>query len=206
MVLNNTLRLYSSLFACCLLLFACSESHTLNPLAEDSVILAFGDSLTVGVGTSQQYSYPIVLGELTGRQVIASGVSGEETSQGLQRLPDVLDDTQPSLVVLLEGGNDILRNRNVRQIKDNLANMIQLIQARGVDVVLIGVPEKKLFSDVAPLYEELAEEYRLVLVRDELSSLLRKNEYKSDAVHLNKKGYRVLAETINDTLVKHGAL
>jgi len=75
-----------------------------------------------------------------------------------------------------------------------------------VQVVLIGVPEKKLFSDVVPLYEELAEQYNLVFADDLLSGLLRDNEYKSDAVHLNQQGYRVMAESILQLLVKHGAL
>ena len=133
-------------------------------------------------------------------------MSGEETKQGLVRLPEVLDQFQPSLVVLLQGGNDILRNRNLQQTKQNLANMIELMQSRSIDIVLVGVPEKKLFSDVAPFYEQLASEYDLVFVDDLLSDLLRNKEYKSDAVHLNKQGYRILAESIHQMLVKHGAL
>ncbi len=202
------MRRYCSLFllASCIFLYACSESLSLTPLSQDDVILAFGDSLTVGVGASESYSYPVVLAQLSGLEVIASGVSGEETAQGLLRLPQVLDDVQPTLVVLLEGGNDILRNRNKHQIKNNIASMIELMQARGIDVILVGVPEKKLFSDAAPFYAELADEYQLVLMEDVLSDLLRDNNYKSDAVHLNQKGYRVLAESIYALLVKFGAL
>ena len=194
------------LMVCLLLLQACSESNSLMPIPHDGVILAFGDSLTVGVGTSDAHSYPTVLAQLAGRQVVSAGVSGEETTQGLSRLPGVMDDVNPDLLVLLQGGNDILRNRNLQQAKQNLAAMIELAQSRGVQVVLIGVPEKKLFSDVAPLYEELAEQYNLVFADDLLSNLLRDNEYKSDAVHLNQQGYRLMAESIHELLVKHGAL
>lgn len=190
---------------CCAFLSACSEQRRLNPLIHGDVILAFGDSLTVGVGVSESHNYPAVLEELTGHQVIEAGVSGEETSQGLTRLPKVLDEVQPNLVVLLEGGNDILRNRNKQTIKHNLASMIEIIQSRGIDIILIGVPEKKLFSDVAPFYQELADEYDLVLADEILSDLLRDNEYKSDAVHLNRQGYRELAESIHGLLLKHGA-
>ncbi len=191
---------------CLFILQACSESNSLVPIPHDGVILAFGDSLTVGVGVSEESSYPAILAALSARQVISSGVSGEETSQGVKRLAGVLDEVQPNLVVLLQGGNDILRNRSTRQIKSNLANMIETIQARQIDAVLIGVPEKKLFSDVAPFYEELASEYNLVFADDLLSGLLRNNEYKSDAVHLNQRGYRLLAESIHELLVKYGAL
>lgn len=199
------LSLYS-LIVCLLFLQACSDSISLTPIPQDGVILAFGDSLTVGVGTSDAYSYPTVLAQLSGRKVVGAGVSGEETTQGIIRLPAVMDKTDPNLLILLQGGNDILRNKNLHNTKKNLAAMIELAQARGVQVVLIGVPEKKIFSDVAPLYEELAEQYGLVFADDLLSGLLRDNEYKSDAVHLNQQGYQVLAESIHQMLVKHGAL
>ena len=185
---------------------ACSDSVSLTHIPHDGVIVAFGDSLTVGVGTSEAYSYPAVLSELSNRQVISAGISGEETSQGLTRLPTVLDEVQPNLVVLLEGGNDILRNRNAVTIKNNLAKMIGIIKSRNIEVVLIGVPEKKLFSNVAPLYEELAQEHNVVLLGAVLSDLLRDNDYKSDAVHLNEQGYRLLAESIHELLVEKGAL
>ncbi len=197
--------LYALIF-CLLFLQACSDSVSLTPIPQDGVILAFGDSLTVGVGTSDAYSYPTVLSQLSGREVVSAGVSGEETTQGIIRLPTVMDETNPNLLILLQGGNDILRNKNLHNTKKNLAAMIELALARGVQVVLIGVPEKKIFSDVAPLYEELAEQYGLVFADDLLSGLLRDNEYKSDAVHLNQQGYRVLAESIHQLLVKHGAL
>ncbi|MDW3096435.1 MAG: GDSL-type esterase/lipase family protein [Gammaproteobacteria bacterium] len=194
------------LIGCLFLLQACSDSISLMPIPQDGVILAFGDSLTVGVGVSDAHSYPAVLAQLAGRKVVSSGISGEETTQGLARLPGVMDDVNPDLLILLQGGNDILRNRSLQKTKQNLAAMIELAQSSGVQIVLIGVPEKKLFSDMAPLYEELAEQYNLVLANDLLSNLLRDNEYKSDAVHLNQQGYRVLAESIHKLLVKHGAL
>jgi lysophospholipase L1-like esterase len=194
------------LLSCLLFLQACSDSSSLALIPEDGVIVAFGDSLTVGVGASDVHSYPVVLSNLTARRVISAGVSGEETTQGLTRLPVLLDEFKPNLLILLTGGNDILRNKNLQNTKQNLAAMIELSQARGVQVVLIGVPEKKLFSDVAPLYEELAKQYGLVFADDLLSGLLRDNEYKSDAVHLNQQGYRVMAESIHQLLVKHGAL
>lgn len=117
-------------------------------------IVAFGDSLTV---------------------------AGEETFAGLARLPQVLTDASPNLMILLESGNDILRNKRLRQTKRNLAAMIELAKAQGVEALLIRVPEKRLFSDVAPLYKELVIEYELVFA----DGLLCKNKYRSDTVYLN---------------------
>ncbi len=188
-----------------LLLQGCSDNQ-LEPLGEQSVILAFGDSLTVGVGASAEQSYPNVLGQLSGRRVVSSGVSGEISALGLERLPGELARVRPSLLILLHGGNDILRNRSTAELENNLDAMIVLAQEQQIPVVLLGVPEKRLFSDAAPLYGALAERHNLVFIEDLLAGLLRQQGMKSDAVHLNARGYRVLAEGIHKVLQEKGAL
>lgn len=187
------------------LLTGCS-SDQLDPLGRNAVILAFGDSLTVGVGTSEQQNYPAVLSQLTDRQVIASGVSGEVSSKGLQRLPGELERVRPDLLILLHGGNDILRNGSAQTLEQNLEAMINLAQSKDIPVVLVGVPEKRLFSDAAPLYSELAERHDLIFIEDLLADLLRESSMKSDAVHLNEQGYRALAQGIHQALQDAGAL
>lgn len=199
------LLLFTALLMFTIILTGC-EQRQLTKIPDDGTILAFGDSLTVGVGTSAATSYPSVLAELSGRTVVNSGVSGEITAQGLLRLPKVIAQTAPQLIILLEGGNDILRNRDHRQIKSNLAAMIEIAHENHIDVVLLGVPAKNILLSVAPFYKELAEEYSLVYAEDLLSNLLRSPRYKSDAIHLNQQGYRLLAESINELLIARGAL
>jgi acyl-CoA thioesterase-1 len=187
------------------LILGCS-SPDLEPLPADGRILAFGDSLTFGVGVAKTESYPAVLAELTGLEVINSGVSGETTDRALLRLKGELDRTRPSLLILAEGGNDILQNRNLAETKLNLAAMIELAANQSVPVVLIGIPEKKLFSSSAPLYEELAIENQLVFDGRLIASLLRTPSYKSDRVHFNEQGYRQMAESIYELLLESGAI
>ncbi len=188
-----------------LLLSGC-EDEKLSPLGDYSRILAFGDSLTAGYGVSEAQSYPSVLANLSGRDVINAGVSGEETSEGVQRLGPLLEQERPELLILFEGGNDILRNRNLSRTKANLARMIEQAQAENIAVLLIGVPEKSLFSSAAPLYAELAEEYDLAYLDGVVADLLRQPAYKSDQVHFNADGYRRLAQSIHDYLQQEGAL
>lgn len=190
----------------CVVTLASCGPVNLAPIPIDGTILAFGDSLTVGVGAEKSKSYPAVLAQLSGRHVINAGASGETTAQGLERLSGILDQSTPDLLILLEGGNDILRNQDLARTKQNLAEMIELAQSYGAVVVLIGVPEKRLFSDAAPLYEELAKEYGLVFEGELIASLLREPQYKSDMVHFNAQGYRQLAESIYQSLVERGAL
>ncbi len=188
-----------------LLLTACGR-EPLEAVPADGVIVAFGDSLTEGYGAPSGSSYPEVLADLTGRTVINAGISGELTASGLQRLPALLDRHDPDLLILMEGGNDILAGLDPAIIRQNLAAMIELTQARGITVILIGVPEKKLFSNTAPLYPSLADEYRLVHEGAVLADLLWDNAYKSDSIHFNAAGYRKLAERIHSLLMDAGAL
>jgi lysophospholipase L1-like esterase len=188
------------------LLTACEQRTALEPLAEDAVILAFGDSLTAGVGAKPGNAYPDVLQALTGRRVVNAGVSGETTSGGMRRLPALLSEVSPDLVILMQGGNDILRSQSPQAIRDNLAAMIEMVRAAGAQVVLVGVPGRMLFNDSAAFYDELAEQFGIPLVDGELASLLRDNRYKSDPIHLNAEGYALLAGAIHEALVGHGAL
>jgi lysophospholipase L1-like esterase len=186
-------------------MFGCG-SPALEPLPRDATILAFGDSLTAGVGATVDTSYPAVLEELTGRRVINAGVSGETTDKGLQRLPRELDMAAPDLVIIIEGGNDLLQGRNSSAIKANIRKMIELSKSRGIQVVLIGIPARKLFSNSAPFYAELAEEFQLVFDGTLIGSLQRSPSLKSDYVHFNAKGYRAMAESVYELLKEHGGL
>ena len=188
-----------------LLLQGCAEPK-LSPVPIDGTVLAFGDSLTLGVGADQNDSYPSVLSELGGRRVINAGVSGETTDRGLARLRVTLPEVNPDLLLLLEGGNDILRSRDPGDTKNNLAAMVEFARTQGVEVVLVGVPDKLLCSDAASFYDEIAEQDELVFDGETLAGLLRSSDYKSDAVHLNSRGYRLLAEAIHELLAEHGAL
>ncbi len=187
------------------LLIGCDSTTKLTPLDPDATILAFGDSLTYGIGVEKHASYPAVLEELTGFTVINAGISGETTSQGVKRFARTLDQYNPELVVLLEGGNDILRNHPPATIRSNLSRMIQIAQSRNIPIILIGVPEKKLFSSSAPYYSELAESHNLAFDKDILSQLLKSAKYKSDPIHLNAAGYRKFAENIEQLMRDHGA-
>lgn len=187
------------------LLTACGEDK-LSPLSHSDAVLAFGDSLTIGVGVTQNHSYPSVLEKLSGRTVVNAGISGETTEEGLLRFDQTLEAAQPALVILLEGGNDILRNMSSAKTKNNLAQMIITAKEYGAEVVLIGVPEKSLFSDAHPMYAELARQHDVILIDDIISSLLKKPKYKSDSVHFNVAGYRQLAKTVYEVLRDNGAL
>lgn len=99
------------LLICLLVLSACdSDPQQLKQLRPNDVILAFGDSLTLGVGAEAKLSYPAQLSRLLARKVVNAGVSGEVSAEGARRLPDLLDRYEPDLLILCHGGNDLLRS------------------------------------------------------------------------------------------------
>ena len=190
-----------------LLLFACSDAPPPLPrLGADDVVLAFGDSITYGSGAGPQESYPAVLAQLINRRVVGEGVPGEVTANGLQRLPEVLDEVKPKILLLCLGGNDMLRKVESVATESNLRTMVRMARDRGIAVVLIAVPKPALFGGNASFYQAIAKEDDLHLESEILKDILYDNEFKADPIHPNAKGYRRLAEAIAELLRKAGAV
>jgi acyl-CoA thioesterase-1 len=199
-------RLLTIMVLATLFLAACDANHKLQPLADDAIILAFGDSLTFGTGAAKGTSYPSVLANLAGLNVINKGIAGEQTAQGLARLPAVLEQTKPALVILCHSGNDILRRKSKDLARQNLEAMIDLIQASGAQVLLVGVPDFGLFLSAADFINQAAENTQVAYVADLLPDLQGDKSIKSDAVHFNAEGYAQLAQGIYKNLQDFGAL
>ncbi len=187
-------------------LAACERPPQLPRLNNGDVILAFGDSLTHGTGATRDSAYPAVLSQLTGHTVVNAGVPGETTSDGLARLPGVLSEVRPRIVLLCLGGNDMLRRQDVNNTEANLRRMIQAIRASGAGVVLIGVPEPKLFSGPPDFYEKLADEFGLPYEGEIFDEVLKTPRLKADPIHANAEGYKIVAERLAELLKKSGAV
>jgi lysophospholipase L1-like esterase len=190
----------------CLGLSSCSSPPQLPLLAEDAVVLAFGDSLTYGTGAAPGESYPEVLARLINRRVVSLGVPGEVSAEGLLRLPEVIERVQPALLLFCHGGNDQLRRLEPRQTEANLRAMIQAARDRGVAVALIAVPAPGLTLAPPPFYQEMARELALPLEADIVADILADGSLKSDYIHPNTEGYRRLAEAVASLLRRSGAI
>lgn len=189
------------------LLTGCGERvPRVAAVGPDEVIVAFGDSLTYGTGAAESESYPAVLAQLIGRRVVRAGVPGEVTAQGLVRLPQVIEEHQPALVIVCLGGNDMLRKLDEAQIRSNLRQIIRTLRDRGIAVVLVGVPKPALLTSAAAFYGELAKEYRIPYEGKILNHIMHQFDLKADAIHPNAKGYRRMAEAIAELLREAGAI
>ena len=197
---------HALLWVAALALGGCGDAPILARLAPDAVVLAFGDSITFGTGAAEAESYPAQLERLIGRKVVRAGVPGEVSAQALARLPAALEEHQPRLLVLCIGGNDFLRNLGQAQVAANVRAMIRLVKDKGADVVLLGTPEKGLLVTPPKFYAEIAQEFRIPYEGQVVGEILRSAELKSDPIHPNARGYRLIAERVAELLRKAGAV
>lgn len=183
-----------------------SEQPGLSPLGPDGTILAFGDSLTKGTGGSRDANYPAILARLSGLEVVNAGIPGELSTQGLERLPRVLDATRPQLLILCHAGNDMLRRKDLQLAADNIRAMVELALVRNIEVLLVGVPQPGLLLGTPAFYSEVAAATGVPVELDVLTDVLSSSELKSDAIHPNDEGYARMAEAIHALLKETGAL
>jgi lysophospholipase L1-like esterase len=200
----GTRALASALLAATLA--ACSGGEKLAKLPADAVVLAFGDSLTYGTGAARGESYPAALEARIGRRVVNAGVPGEASAEGLARLPGVIDEVQPALLVLCHGGNDFLRRLDDARTAENLRAMIRLARGKGIPVILLATPKPTLPPSVPEFYRAIAAEEKLPFEEAALKAVLFDNRLKSDLVHPNAQGYAEIAAALEKLLRRSGAL
>lgn len=178
---------------------ACSSKAKLPRLADDAVIVAFGNSLTFGTGAEPNENYPAVLEQMIGRRVVNAGVPGEVTGDGLSRLLEILEREKPALLLLCHGGNDQLRRLDLRQAANNIRDMAG---ERRISCSYRGTRSGTIPFPPTPVPRN--SEGALCAPRREY--LLADNSLKSDYIHPNAAGYRRLAESLVTLLKKSGAI
>jgi acyl-CoA thioesterase-1 len=193
--------------ALALLLAGCGEPpRKLSRLPSDAVVLAFGDSLTYGTGAAEAESYPAQLEQLIGRRVVRAGVPGEVTAGALARLPSALEEHAPRLMLLCIGGNDFLNRLGNQQAESNVRAMVKLARSRGVEIILIGTPQPGFSVTPPEFYAGIAKEFSLPYEEGIIGEVLRDASLKSDPIHPNARGYRLIAERLAARLRKSGAI
>jgi len=194
------------LLALVLTLSACGKAEKLPALPSGSVVLALGDSLTAGAGVTPEQAWPALLAHRTGWQVVNGGVNGNTSGDALQRLPALLEEHRPALVLLTLGGNDMLRHLPVQQLEENLARLVVKSKAEGAQVVMLATPQPSIAGAVlrnlsAPeFYGRVAGSHQVPLIEDAIAEVLSDPLLKSDQIHPNAEGHALLAGKIHEAL------
>jgi acyl-CoA thioesterase-1 len=173
-------------------------------------IVAFGDSLTAGLGVPPDDAYPGQLARWLRDQglayeVINAGVSGETSAGGLRRVEWILK-SQPMLVILELGANDGLRGQPLKDTYENLKGIIEGLQAKGVIVVLAGMRLPLNYGDnyteeFSELYKRLAKEYDVPFIPFFLEGVAtHRHLNQGDGLHPNAEGYSIVVQNVWKTL------
>jgi acyl-CoA hydrolase len=192
-----------------LLLAACSQPKE-PALARGATVLALGDSLTAPHGVTPGEAWPALLAERTGWVVINAGVSGNTSADALQRLPALLDEHNPKLVLVTLGGNDMLRRQPQGQTVANLGKILALVKARGARAVLLATPKPSVAGAVfnnlsaAEFYRLVAKDNQVPLIENALPDVLSNTDLKADQLHPNAAGHALLSNKIFDALKSIG--
>ncbi len=170
-------------------------------------IVVVGDSLSSGYGLRTEQSWVAMLqdrlnGEGYGYEIINASISGDTSSGGLARLPKLLDDHQPSIVIIELGGNDGLRGQPVERLRENLRAMIELTQQSGATPILTGIQippnyGRAYTQAIARTYPELAEQLGVPLVGFLMEDVALNGELmQRDGIHPNARGNAVMLENV----------
>ncbi len=161
--------------------------------ANETRILVVGDSLSAGYGIDVEKGWVALLDkELTKKnsiKIINASVSGETTTGGKARLPQLLKSHQPQIVILELGGNDGLRGQPIGMIKKNLDEMINMIDNSNAKTLLVGIQippnyGERYTQSFAAIYAQLADEYELPLVPFLLEGIATHPELmQNDGIH-----------------------
>jgi len=179
-------------------LSSCGESYDRirNLRSAGQTIICFGDSLTEGVGAGQGEDYPSVLSRFIAAPVVNAGHRGDTTADALNRLARDVLEKNPRLVILLLGGNDFLRQVPVGDTRKNLETIVQRIQEHGAMVVITGMKLGLFTDEYGAMMENIAEKFGALLVPQVTKGILTDSKLKSDPIHPNGAGYRLIAERV----------
>ena len=174
--------------------------------AQERVIVAFGDSLTAGLGVPAEQSYPARLAErLTAEgyayRVVNAGVSGDTTAGGLRRVDWALR-LKPEIVILELGANDALRGQDLAAVRANVDQLVARFQAAGTQVLVAGM---RLPPNYGPRYggefqrifEEVARRRGAALMPfflEGVAGVPRLNQ--ADGIHPTAAGYAVVVDRL----------
>jgi acyl-CoA thioesterase-1 len=205
----GSIRQLILLIAVLVLIAACSKVKQ-EALPAGSRVLALGDSLTEGAGVTHEEAWPNLLASRTGWEVINGGVSGDTSGAALLRLPALLEQHDPVLVLVTLGGNDMLRHIPEQETIANLEKILTLIKAHGAKPVLLATPNPSLMGAVfqhlsaADFYQQVADAQHVPLIKNAIADVISDPQLKGDPLHPNAAGHALLSEKIFEELKSIG--
>ena len=179
----------------------------INTIKAQNNILIVGDSLSAAYGLKEKQSWVYLLQQRLDQdypryQIINESISGDTTANGLIRLDQAIQQSQPEIVIIELGANDGLRGFPLDYIKKNLQKIIQTIEKKKASILLLGmrIPPnygKRYSEAVAAIYPQLAQQYQLKLVPFMLNGVAgNPTLIQSDGLHPNAQAQSLILDNI----------
>lgn len=168
-------------------------------------VLVYGDSLSAAYGLNLEQGWAALLAERMGTQhsISNASVSGETSAGGLARLPVVLEELDPDLVILELGANDGLRGYPVAMLAENLRKMIALSRAAGARVMLVGISlppsyGPRYIDQFESTFKTVANELNVPLFNFVLEEFFTEPGYiQEDGLHPTAKAQPLIADLMH---------
>ncbi len=180
-------------------------------IAQAKSILIVGDSISAGFGINPDNGWVKLLEQKLTEEnyeydVINSSISGDTTTNGLSRLPNLLTKYQPEITIIELGGNDGLRATAPKQISENLSNMIQLSKSANSKVLLVGIQLPPNYGNAylerfLAIFPELAEQHQIAILESIVEKTGgNKDLMQDDGIHPNENGQPLIMESVWEKL------
>ena len=189
---------------------ALSQPAQAKPASQSPLILVVGDSLSAEYGLQRGRGWVALLEERlrqekVSAQVVNASISGDTTSGGRSRLPALLRQHQPALVIIELGGNDALRGLPLTMTRDNLATMARLSREAGAKVLLLGMEMPpnygaKYAQEFRELFTTVAKTEQAALVPFFLKNVADTSDplklFQSDRIHPNESAQPIMLANV----------
>lgn len=173
--------------------------------AATKTLLIVGDSLSAGYGLPQQQSWPVLLQQRLAEKkspwrIQNASISGETSGGALARLPALLEQYQPAVVLIEIGGNDGLRGFPVPRLRQNLEQLIKLSQTAGATPVLmqIRIPPNygpRYTEQFVAVYAEVAQNHQIKLWPFFMDKIAVQPELmQADGIHPNAQAQSIIRD------------
>jgi hypothetical protein len=193
-----------------LALTGCSKKPVaprLTPLPEDALILIYAAGIGEDADFFRSTQMDEALAKSMKRKVVSMGQAGEFAEDALKRLPKVLEEYDPDLMILGYGAMDLWKVTDRVKLKSNLIAMIDLAHKQETQVVMLSLPDiNKVLVRPDPIFEEVAREKNVPIESEIIKSVLKTPSERVFRYMVNDKGLESIAEAVRALCVTCGAL
>jgi lysophospholipase L1-like esterase len=174
-----------------------------NTSSNGKNIICYGDSITFGYGVNPGEDYPTALAKIASRPVINAGVDGDTSNEGILRIKQDVLEEEPYIVLIEFTGNDFLKKVPMDKTISNIREMIRRSQSAGAMTAIVDISAGLFLIEYRMRLFMLARQTGSIFVPAVLDRILTNPSMKSDFMHPNASGYRIVASRVHRSIAPY---